>query len=113
MKAIHPSLFLFNYTINIWRTKTNTFSPREMKEPLKETNHRKLDCTVLNTDCSSTYHTSYDAKNKARKDFRERNVKDYDHTNDISRKYFLPTVCMQLLHTNLIHRRFIPRYLLD
>jgi len=42
MKAIHPPLFLFNYTINIWRTKTNTFSPCKMKEPLKETNHRNL-----------------------------------------------------------------------
>jgi len=42
-------------------------------------------------------------KKKTRKDFRERNVKDYDHTNDISRKYFLPTVCMQLLHTDLTH----------
>jgi hypothetical protein len=84
-----------------------------MKEPLKETNHRKLQSTALNIDSSSTYHTLYDAKKNARKNFRERNVKDYDHTNDISRKYFLPTVCMQVLHTNLTHRRFIPRYLLD
>lgn len=106
MKAIHPSLFLFNYTINTWRTKTNTFSPCKMKESLKETDHRKLDWTVLNTDSSSTYHTLYDAKKKTRKDFRERNVIDYDHTNDISRKYFLPTERMQLLHTHLMHRRF-------
>jgi len=55
-----------------------------MKEPLKETNHRKFDWTVLNTDASSTYHTLYDAKKKARKDFRERTVKGYKHTNDIS-----------------------------
>jgi len=78
-----------------------------MKEPKKETNHRKLDWTVLNTGSSSIYHTLYDTKKKARKDFRERNVKDYDHTNDRIRKYFLQqyvcSFCIQTSHTEELY----------